>query len=365
MNRGVINHYHALHRIPEPAGQEYKTSAYVREALETAGYQPVPVGSTGVYADLVTDVNLPWILLRADMDALRITEDSGLTFASEHPGVMHACGHDAHTSMLLTVACEMAGKKLPQNIRFVFQPAEETTQGAEELLKNNVMPERCMAAFAMHVWPGVPYGELITKKGPMMASSDVYRVKFHGRSVHCSKRETGADALLAAVELAAALPEIELLAEKDGTMLFCGSIHSGASHNVVPDEAELWGTLRTFSEDKQKKIIAALEKRAAECGDKQGVQTQISWEGGCPAVCNHEDLVERVCAVMPEVKQSAVPVLAGEDFALFQRQCPGVMLWLGLGDWHALHTKGFYVPDALLPKGVEAWKNIMKYDWTK
>ena len=95
----------------------------------------------------------------------------------------------------------------------------------------------------------------------------------------------------------------------------------------------------------------------------QGVETRIQWEGGCPAVDNHHGLVDRICALLPEVQQSAVPVLAGEDFARFQRQCPGVMLWLGLGDWHALHTKGFYVPDALLPKGVESWKKIMSHDW--
>ena len=364
MTKKACDYYRELHRHPELSEQEYKTTEYLVSALADLGYQPVRVGSLGVYADLVTSSSLPWLLFRSDIDALPITEAGDISFPSEKPGVMHACGHDAHMSMLLEAAGRLKDKHLPQNIRFLFQPAEETTTGAAMMLAAQVMPPRCSAAFAMHVWPGVPKGTCATKVGPMMASSDVFQITCHGKSAHCARRETGADALMTAVDIVSAMPEIESLAEHDGTVLFCGSIHSGSSHNVVPDESVIRGTLRTFSEEKRARILDALKKTAAACAEKHGTRAASAWEGGCPAVNNDRRLVEMLPRVLEHIDTHACPVLAAEDFALYQRQCPGVMIWLGLGPWHLLHTDSFYVPDEILPLGVENWCRLAEENWS-
>ena len=145
------SYYRQLHKIPERSGSEYLTSNYIAQNLTSFGYEAKYAGSTTVYADLIADTALPWILLRADMDALPVAEQSGLSFASEHPGWMHACGHDAHCAMLLEAAGSLFGKKLPHNIRFVFQSAEETTQGALEAIQQGILPAHLLSCFTMHV----------------------------------------------------------------------------------------------------------------------------------------------------------------------------------------------------------------------
>ena len=173
----VKNHYRNLHKIPERAFQEYRTAAYLEQALKNVGYAPVRVGETGLYADLCIDPNLPWLLFRADIDALPVTEETGLSFASETEGMMHACGHDAHAAMLFTAATQLQGSKLPPNIRYLFQPAEEITSGAKALIEADIIPPNTVAAFGFHVWPQVPKGKIVAKAGPLMASST--RIQIH------------------------------------------------------------------------------------------------------------------------------------------------------------------------------------------
>ena len=149
--------------------QEKKTSAYIFNELKNYGFDPVRVGETGIYADLCADPSLPWLLFRADIDALPVTEQTGLPFASEIEGMMHACGHDTHVAMLLTAACLLRDSKLPQNIRFLFQPAEEVTSGAKVMIEAGVIPANTVAAFGFHVWPKVPKGKIVAKAGSLMA----------------------------------------------------------------------------------------------------------------------------------------------------------------------------------------------------
>ena len=144
--------YKSLHQIPEISEKEFETSKYIYNALTDIGYSPTIVGDTGVYADLLCGNDLPWLLLRADIDALPIAENSGVDYSSKNDGVMHACGHDAHAAMLLTTAKQLFGKTLTHNIRFVWQPAEEPTTGAAKII-NDIIPNNLLACFAMHVWP--------------------------------------------------------------------------------------------------------------------------------------------------------------------------------------------------------------------
>ena len=355
--------YRQLHKIPELSGQEFLTAQQIEAVLRPAGYEPKRIGDTGVYADLVTDTALPWLLLRADMDALPVRENSGVPFPSEHSGVMHACGHDAHCAMLLEAAARLRGADLPQNIRFLFQPAEETTKGAAELIEAGAIPPNTLACFAMHVWPGIPKGLPATGPGALLASSDVYRIEIRGRSAHCAQRGKGADALQTAVQIASRLPSIEALGEGDGTVLFCGSIHSGSAHNVVPDEASLYGTLRTYRKESRQTIKTALEQDAQKISEQFGTTAHVVWDGGCPAINNCTQLMEQLRQIEPMLRTDAVPTMAAEDFACYQEHVPGLMLFLGIGDVPPLHNPAFYVPEDSLPTGVSLWLKIARHNW--
>ena len=354
--------FRQLHMIPEVSSEEILTSRYVEHALRQAGYIPHRIGNTGVYADLVQDERLPWILLRADIDALPIQERSNASCPSTHDGVMHACGHDAHCAMLLAAAARLRTRPLPQNVRFLFQPAEETTKGAAEMIARGAIPPQMVACFAVHVWPGAPFGTVATKAGALMASSDVFRIEINGRSVHCAQRQRGADALQTAVCIASALSAIEQTAGDD-TILFCGSIHSGSSHNVVPDEASLYGTLRTYSPAVRRDIKKQIERTVSEAATAHSTTATVRWEGGCPAVHNSDALIRRLQALEPLLTDDAIPTMAAEDFACYLENADGVMLWLGLGDTPPLHNESFYVPEDILPRGVALWEKIATNDW--
>lgn len=361
--KNVIDYFKELHQIPELSGLEYKTSDYIFSALTNMGYSPVRLGDTGVYADLISDKALPWLLFRADIDGLAITEESGLSYSSKHDGCMHACGHDGHTSMLLAAAGILRNEKLPQNIRFVFQPAEENVQGAVAMIAGGIFDVSPICAFAMHLWPKLPLGALEIRSGSLMASGDVFHIYCHGRSVHCAQREKGADALLAAVRIANALPSIEEKGKEHGTLLFCGNLQGGTTHNIVANEASLWGTLRTYSSACRTEIIQLLEHTVSHIGKELNVQTEVQWESCCPVVENHPSLIQELTQLFPQLNTQTEPTLAAEDFAYYQQHCPSAMLWLGLGDTAPLHSKNFAVPKDVLPIGVDTWVKIAQHKW--
>ena len=360
----AIAHYRALHQIPEVSCKEYKTADYIEIALREMGYRPARVGATGVCARLISGENLPWVVLRADMDGLAVGEETGLAFASRHPGQMHACGHDAHCAMLLGAAKALRDKILPQNILFLFQPAEENTFGALEMIASGVMPKNLAASFGFHVWPGVPYGIPATRAGALMAASDVFEIHISGKSAHCAQRAKGNDALLTAVDIVSEFESIESHAEDRDSLLFCGSIHSGTTHNIVPGSAVIRGTIRTYSPADRQAIKSLLAKRVEEASASRGTRAEFIWESECPAVMNDAALVERLREVVPELAE-AQPTLAGEDFARYQELASGVLIWLGTGDTPPLHNSRFFVPEELLEKGVELWQRIAAHDWRK
>ena len=358
----AFDYYKTLHQMPELSEKEYQTSQYIFDTLSGFGYCPVMLGDTGVYADLISSDNLPWIILRADIDALPICEENQLPYCSQNSGVMHACGHDAHTAMLLEVASILKDKKLAHNIRFVFQPAEETTTGAAKII-DKIIPNNLIACFAMHVWPEVPFGQAVTKHGALMASSDFLKLKFYGKSSHCSTQEKGNNALLSAVDMVSAFPDINKNATNNKALLFCGSIHSGNLHNIVPDYSEIYGTIRTYSVEHRENIKALIQKTAFDIAKKYGTRPDIAYDGGCPPVYNSEKIVDTLVKDFA-VQDNATATLAGEDFALYGEYAPLCMRWLGLGDTPPLHNEKFYVPQEILPIGVELWHKIATFDWS-
>ncbi len=359
----ALKHYKKLHKYPELSGKEFKTSQYIFDTLKEIGYAPYQIGGASIYTDLISNSASPWILLRADIDALPISENSGLAYSSKNVGVMHACGHDAHTSILLELAHTLYDRHLPHNIRFLFQSAEETTSGALAAIVDGIIPKNLIACFAMHVWPQIPLGSAVTKRGALMASSDVFRVKFFGKSVHCAQQDNGNDALLSAVDFASALPKIKSIAADDNSLLFCGSIHSGDSHNIVPNKSELYGTIRTYSKEHRDNIKNLLYKTADEIAKRYGTTAELTFDGGCPPVYNDEHIVSTLINGNFNVCDDATPTLAAEDFACYGEFAPSVMLWLGIGDTPPLHNEKFFVPPEVLPIGVNLFEKIAIYNW--
>ena len=359
----LFAYYEYLHGHPELSGQEEHTARYLMDALSSMGYEPVRIGKHGVYADLCTDKNLPWVLLRSDMDALPVSEETGVAYASQNPGVMHACGHDSHMAMLLTAAAQLYGKALPQNIRFLFQPAEEGVAGAVEMVAAGAVPAGTVAVFGMHVWPGVPTGKIMAKAGPLMASTTTIEIHCRGLGAHCGKRELGNDALMTMAEILVRSKEAEALSDGDGSILFFGKLQAGTSHNIVASDAMMRGTLRTYYPQTREKVLAKLGEIAAETATAYGTEVEIIYKSFAPAVINPENLTLRVQKLLPNVLTQIEPTRIAEDFSRYQEVAPGVLLWLGVGDTPSLHNGKFLPPREVLPVGVDAWVRLAEHKW--
>ena len=359
----LLTFYEDLHRNPELSGQEEKTACYLLTALTEMGYEPVRIGGHGVYADLCVDMEYPWLLFRADMDALPVFEETGAVYASQNSGVMHACGHDSHMAMLLAAASELRERKLPQNIRFLFQPAEETVVGAEEMISKGAVPENCAAVFGMHVWPGVPKGKVLAKAGPLMASVTNIRIVCKGISAHCGNREQGKDAMITMAQILTRTPEVELLAEDDGSILFFGKLHAGTGHNIVASNAVMEGTLRTYDPAVREKMLAKLESITAETAAAYGTEAEVTYSAYAPSVINPEGLTQQVQKILPNVVTQMESTRIAEDFSRYQEKVPGVLLWLGVGDTPSLHNSKFLVPEEILPIGTDVWMRLAEHTW--
>ena len=359
----LLEYYENLHANPELSKQEFRTAKFLEEALRQMGYSPVRIGQTGVYADLVVDAQLPWVLLRSDMDALPVTEETGVPYASQNPGVMHACGHDAHMAMLLSAAEELKNRKLPRNIRFLFQPAEEGVTGAVEMVAAGAVPENTAAAFGMHVWPGVPKGRVLAKAGPLMASTVTIQIRCRGVSAHCGNRERGRDALMTMSQILVRSKEAEALAAGDGSILFFGMLQSGTSHNIVASDAFMKGTLRTYYPETREKVLAKLNEIAAQTAAEYGTEAEVIYSSFAPAVINPENLTGQVQALLPNVVTEMEPTRIAEDFSRYQEKVPGVLLWLGVGDTPSLHNSKFLVPKEVMSVGVDAWLHLAEHPW--
>ena len=359
----LLEYYEYLHAHPELSKQEFRTAEFLVETLSGMGYSPVRVGTTGVYADLIVDENLPFVMLRSDMDALPVTEETGISYASQNPGVMHACGHDSHMAMLLSAAEELKEKRLPQNIRFLFQPAEEGVTGAVEMVAAGAVPENTAAVFGMHVWPGVPKGKVLAKAGPLMASTTTIQIRCHGLGAHCGIRERGNDALMTMAQILVRSKEAEALSDGDGSILFFGKLQAGTSHNIVASDAIMNGTLRTYYPKTREKVLAKLEEIAAQTAAEYKTEVEVIYSSFAPAVINPEGLTRQVQALLPNVVTEIAPTRIAEDFSRYQEVAPGVLLWLGVGDTPTLHNGKFLVPKEVLPLGVDAWIRLAEHKW--
>jgi len=361
----VVEFRRALHQIPELDRCLPRTVTYVKCALAALPCQVTEPteGSVCAFFDAGKDET---VAFRADMDALPVTEITGLPYASAFPGLMHACGHDGHTAMALALA-EHAGAhlaQLPRNVLFLFQPAEETTGGADLLCRTGILRERnVVRVFGLHLWPGVPAGQVASRPGALMARSSETTVTVTGKSVHISRHGEGIDALTAGAEfLRRAYAMMAALPGEDPALLRFGKMTSGTVRNAISGETRLEGSLRTYSDEIFEHCRRELTAIGADLQAETGCGVTVHLSEGYPAVRNHPELYGAVCAALGESAPILLdaPALAAEDFSFYQKEVPGVFFFLGTGNTPQLHAPDFDFDDeTVLPAGVEFLKKLL------
>lgn len=361
----VIDHRRALHRIPELNDHLPETVRYVRSVLEPLGCavsSPIP-SSICAYFDAGKRET---VAFRADMDALPVTEATGLPYASAHPGAMHACGHDGHTAMALALAEYVSGHltELPRNVLFLFQPAEETTGGAKRLCETGILARHnVVRVFGLHLWPGLEAGRIFTRPGPLMARANEVTVTITGKSVHLSRAVEGRDALAAGAEyLRRAYAMVDALPPEEPRAFLFGKMTSGTVRNAVSGKTVLEGSLRTYREETYQHCRTRLIAIGDALAEETGCGVEVHLNDGYPAVWNHEGLYGIVRnALGPDAPTPLdTPALAAEDFSFYQRQVSGLFFFLGVGNTAELHAPDFCFDDELvLPQGVEFLKKLL------
>ena len=361
----VVAYRRALHQIPELDRPLPETTAYVQtilSALPCKLFSPTR-GSVCAYFDAGKQDT---VAFRADMDALPVPEETGLSYASTHPGIMHACGHDGHTAMALALAEYTAAhlSELPRNVLFVFQPAEETTGGAKPLCETGLFRRyRVHRIFGLHLWPELEAGRIFSRPGPLMARSSEVTVALAGKSVHISKYLEGIDALTAGMEfLRRAYSMMEQLPPQEPSLLRFGKMTSGTVRNAISGQTRLEGSLRTYSESNFRFCRQQLQDIGKSLAAETGCQVEVQLSEGYPAVWNHAARYQNICALLCESAPSVLgtPALAAEDFSFYQQEVPGVFFFLGVGDTAALHAPTFAFDDEqILPCGVEFLKKLL------
>ncbi|MGN2398215.1 amidohydrolase, partial [Klebsiella quasipneumoniae] len=314
-----------FHAAPELGYQEQETSRRVAELLASFGLQVHRgLAGTGVVATLENGPG-PVIGLRADMDALPITELGSVSYRSRRAGVMHACGHDGHTAMLLAAAAHLAQtRQFSGTVHFVFQPAEENLGGARKMVEEGLFERFPMdAIYALHNWPGIPLGEVALSDGAMMASLDAFEITLRGKSCHAAMPESGADPIVAAAQLIMALQTIpsRRLSPQDSAVVSITQINGGEAINVLPDTVVLRGTFRCLSNRVRARVRELIESYVATQPQVSDVQGEISWFPGYPVTKNHAPQAQllREVAVATlgaeAVRWNQAPSMASEDFA--------------------------------------------------
>jgi len=370
-----------LHAHPELCFEERRTADVVARSLEGWG---IPVhrglGTTGVVGIVRGHGgDSPRALgLRADMDALPITEHNTFAHASRHPGKMHACGHDGHTAMLLGAARHLARHRdFDGTVYLIFQPAEEGGGGAREMIREGLFERFPMeAVFGAHNWPGMPAGTLAVRDGPCFASSNEFRIVLHGRGAHAAMPHLGIDPVPVACQMVQAFQTIVSRNKRpiDAGVISVTMIHTGEATNVVPERCEIQGTVRTFTLE----VLDLIERRMREVAEHTcaafGARCEFAFKRNYPPTINHPAETAFVREVMREVVgpqqvQEFEPTMGAEDFSYFLQEKPGCYFLIGNGDGThregghglgpcTLHNPSYDFNDALLPLGSTLWARL-------
>ena len=362
-----------LHRHPELSFQESRTAAKVEEQLKSTGLSfKTGVGGHGLVVDIAGSRPGPIIALRADMDALPIQEETGLPFASEVSGVMHACGHDAHTAILLGAARLLAGNRggFAGTVRLLFQSAEEINAGAKAMIEAGAL-DGVAEIYGLHNLPTMSAGLTGTRSGPMMGSVDRIEIDVEGRGAHGAIPDQGVDPIVCASAIVLALQAIASreLSPFDPVVVTIGSIRAGDANNVIPHRAHLTGTVRTFHPRVQAEMEQRIERIVSRIAEGYRCAAELRYMRQVPVLSNHEEPVRHVNAVIEDMlgaacRTEAAPTLAGEDFSVYLERLPGCFFWLGsgptedAGQAYGLHHPKFTLHEACIPLGASLLAEI-------
>ncbi|WP_449371611.1 M20 aminoacylase family protein [Thiomonas sp.] len=371
-----------LHAHPELCFEELRTSEVVAARLSAWGVEVHRgLGKTGVVGVIHGrdgGKSGRMIGLRADFDALPVTEFNTFAHASQHPGKMHACGHDGHTAMLLAAAQYLArSRDFDGTVVCIFQPAEEGGGGAREMIKDGLFERFAVqAVFGMHNWPGLPAGHFAVKAGPVMASSNEFHIRLTGKGAHAAMPHLGLDPVPAACQMVQAFQTIVTRnrAPLDPAVISVTMIHTGEATNVIPEFAEIQGTARTFTPETLDLIEARMRDIAEHTAAAFGVRCEFAFKRNYPPTVNHAAEAEFARRVMVEmVGEDAVhefvPSMGAEDFSFMLQEKPGAYLIIGNGDGDhrapghgegpcTLHNPNYDFNDDLIPLGGSFWVRL-------
>lgn len=367
-----------LHANPEMGFKETRTSSIVAGALVALGIEVHKnVGGTGVVGVLtgqLSDSGLS-VGLRADMDALPICEASGLSYASKHQGLMHACGHDGHTTILLAAAKYLAQTKdFNGQVVFIFQPAEEGLGGAQAMIDDGLF-ERfpCDAVYALHNWPALPAGSIGINRGPMMAASDRFEILVQGKGGHGAHPYQTIDPILVGAHLVSALQSIvsRTVNPHDSAVISVGSLIAGNPNamSVIPDQARLVGTVRTFKASVQNMIEQRMQVMVQNVASAFGATAELKYQKLYAPTINHPDHAQRVVNIATElvgvenVVSDLTPSMGSEDFSFMLQHRPGAYFRLGQGgaeQGRLLHNPHYDFNDAVIPLGAAVFARLVE-----
>lgn len=360
-----------LHQHPELLFDVHETAAFVTEKLREFGCDDVVtgLGRTGVVGILKGRLGEgPTVGLRADMDALPITEATGRDYASTRPGKMHACGHDGHTAMLLGAAKYLAEtRNFAGSVALIFQPAEEGGGGGKEMVKDGLMERFGIErVFGMHNMPGLPVGRFAIRPGPIMAATAEFRITVKGQGGHAAMPHTTVDPIVVGSQIVTALQTIgsRSMDPVDSLVVSVTTFHGGDAFNVIPDKVTMTGTVRTLKDD----VNALAERRMREICENiaaaYGATAEVRYQSNYPVTFNHEDDTAFAGDVAGKVAGDTLvstdiqPLMGGEDFSYMLQARPGAFIFLGNGDTANLHNPAYDFNDEIIPHGVSYWVQL-------
>ncbi|WP_235714672.1 M20 metallopeptidase family protein [Neobacillus dielmonensis] len=367
----VVKLRRLFHENPELGFEEYHTSSVIEKYLTDLGLDVITgVAKTGVVGILHGQKQGPVIAFRADMDALPIQEETGAAFSSKKQNVMHACGHDIHTAMLLGAAKALSQIKeqIPGTIKFIFQPAEEMLAGGKHMVQDDVLknPE-VDAIYGFHVWPDLPLGQIGFKSGPLMASMDSFEVTLKGKSGHGAAPHQGVDAIVGGSHIITGLQSIisRETDPVDSVVLTIGTLTAGSGFNIIPEKATFKGTIRTIKDETRQRVAKDFTRIIDGMGAALRLEADIHYQFGYPVTNNAKEQVNHASQLAEKlfgeraIVQLENPSMASEDFSFYLEQVPGAFIFLGVqddqGGAYKLHNEKFLPDERVMKYGISLY----------